>query len=290
MTRKLEGGKAKLKDFALLNLGTLILTIGVYFFKFPNHFTTGGVSGISIILHALIPGVSMGDANLVLNLFLLLLGWIFLGSSFGLKTAYSSVMYSLLTIVFERVLPLDGPLTDQPFVELLFAVGLPAVGSAILFSVNASSGGTDILAMLLRKWVSVEIGTALVLSDFVVAASACVVYDIRTGLFSMLGLIIKALLVNQVMDNLHSYKIFQIVTSCPDRICEYIMKTLNHSATILDGEGSYRHKHCKVLITVVNRSQALRLQQFVRAEDPESFITITTTSQIIGKGFLGMSE
>ncbi len=290
MERERKLDKAKIREFALLNFGILILTAGVYFFKFPNHFTTGGVSGISIIIHALMPAISMGAANLVLNVVLLLLGWIFLGSSFGIRTAYASLMYSLLTIVFERVVPLSAPLTAQPFVELLFAVGLPAVGSAILFSVNASSGGTDIAAMLLKKVVSVDIGTALILTDFAVAASACLVYDIQTGLFSILGLIIKALLVNQVMDNLHSYKIFQIVTVYPERICEYIMSTLHHSATILDAEGSYRHRPCKVLITVVNRSQALRLQQFVRSTDPDSFITITTTSQIIGKGFLGMSE
>ena len=278
------------KEFFLLNLGTIILTVGVYFFKFPNHFTTGGVSGISIVINAIFPALTMGTVNLILNLVLLVIGWIILGASFGVRTAYASIVYSLLTVLLEKLAPLSAPLTNEAFVELIFAVGLPALGSAILFSVTASSGGTDVLAMLLNKFTSLDIGTALICTDFVVAASACLVYDIRTGLFSILGLIIKALLVNQVSDNLRAYKIFQIVTTKPESICDFIIRDLHHSATLMNAEGYYTHQDSKVVMTVVNRSQALRLQHFVRTEDPHSFITITTTSQIIGKGFSGMSE
>ena len=288
--KRLRLTKKGLKEFGLLNLGVVILTAGIYFFKFPNHFTTGGVSGVSIIVNALVPGMTMGTVNLALNILLLVIGWVFLGNAFGIRTAYASAVSSLLTIALERLIPLSAPLTDQPLAELLFAVGLPAVGSAILFSVNASSGGTDILAMLLRRITPIEIGTALICTDFLVAASACLVYDIKTGLFSILGLIVKAMLVNQVMDNLHTYKIFQIVTDRPDAICRFIMEDLGHSATVMDATGSYSHQSLKILMTVVNRSQALKLQHFVRLTDPHSFITITTTSQIIGKGFRGMSE
>ena len=290
LTGTSEDRKRQWKDFALLNLGTIILSFGVYFFKFPNHFTTGGVSGVSIVINAIFPALTMGTVNLILNVALLLLGWAFLGTGFGVKTAYASIVYSLITVLLERVVPLSHPLTDEPLVELIFAVGLPALGSAILFSVNASSGGTDVLAMLLKKFIPLNIGTALVCTDFVVAAAACIVYDIKTGLYSILGLIIKAMLVNTVFDNLRSYKIFQIVTTKPEAICNYIMHELKHSATVMDAEGSYTHQHSKVVMTVVNRSQALNLQHFVRTEDPNSFITITTTSQIIGKGFRGMSE
>ena len=288
--KRLRLTKKGLKEFGLLNLGVVILTAGIYFFKFPNHFTTGGVSGVSIIVNALVPGMTMGTVNLALNILLLLIGWVFLGNAFGIMTAYASAVSSLMTLALEKLIPLSAPLTDQPLAELIFAVGLPAVGSAILFSVNASSGGTDILAMLLRRITPIGIGTALICTDFLVAASACLVYDIKTGLFSILGLVVKAMLVNQVMDNLHTYKIFQIVTDRPDEICRFIMEDLGHSATVMDATGSYTHQQLKILMTVVNRSQALRLQHFVRLTDPHSFITITTTSQIIGKGFRGMSE
>lgn len=288
-----ERKKARLKwwqDMAVLNLGTLLVALGVYFFKFTNNFTTGGVSGISIVMSRLIPGLSTAMLNLVLNLVLLALGLVLIGRSFSLRTAYAAVVSSLATLVLEKVCPLPQPLTDQPFLELIFAVGLPAVGTALLFNVGASSGGTDILVMLLKKYTRLNIGTALVFVDCAVAVAACFVFDIRTGLYSILGLLLKAYLVDYVMENLHTYKVFHIVTSNPEPICDYIMKALNHSATVLKAEGSYTHNAKTMLMTVVNRSQALKLQRFVGQTDPHCFMTVTTTSHIIGKGFRGMSE
>ena len=276
-----ERKKARLKwwqDMAVLNLGTLLVALGVYFFKFTNNFTTGGVSGISIVMSRLIPGLSTAMLNLVLNLVLLALGLVLIGRSFSLRTAYAAVVSSLATLVLEKACPLSQPLTDQPFLELIFAVGLPAVGTALLFNVGASSGGTDILAMLLKKYTRLNIGTALVFVDCAVAVAACFVFDIRTGLYSILGLLLKAYLVDYVMENLHTYKVF------------HIMKALNHSATVLKAEGSYTHNAKTMLMTVVNRSQALKLQRFVGQTDPHCFMTVTTTSHIIGKGFRGMSE
>ncbi len=228
--------------------------------------------------------------NLILNILLLICGYIVIGSKFSLRTTYSAILSSLLTMLFEHIWPLSAPLTDQPFLELIFAVGLPALGTAMLFSADASSGGTDILAMILKKYTRVNIGIALIYVDCVAAVAACFIFDIRTGLFSILGLLIKAYLVDQVMDTLHSYKVFHIITEHPDPICDYIMNTLGHSATISDAEGSYQHKSKKDIMTVVNRSQAYKLQAFVYSIDPHSFMTVTTTSQIIGKGFRGMTE
>ncbi len=278
------------KTFAMLNLGTLLVAVGVYFFKFPNHFTTGGVSGISIVLSPLIPGVSMGSMNMILNVLLLLIGAVLIGPSFGIRTAYASLVYSGAALLLEKWLPLTEPLTDQPLLELIFAVGLPAVGSALLFNVSASSGGTDIVAMLIKKFAHIEIGTALVMADFLVAGASMLVYDVRTGLFSILGLLVKAYLVNQVMENMHTYKVFEIVTDQAEAVCDFIVKELRHSATVIGAEGYYSHQPKKVLMTVVNRSQALSLQRYVRQVDPHSFITIMSTSHIIGKGFSGMSE
>ena len=278
------------KDFALLNLGALLVAVGVSFFKFPNHFTTGGVSGISIVLSPLIPGVSMGTMNMILNVVLLLVGAVMIGPSFGVRTAYASLVYSGFTLLIEKCVPLTQPLTDQPLLELIFAVGLPAVGSALLFNVSASSGGTDIIAMLIKKYAHIEIGTALVMADFLVAGASMLVYDVRTGLFSILGLLVKAYLVNQVMENMHTYKVFEIVTDRNEEICDFIVRELGHSATVIGAEGYYSHQPKKVLMTVVNRSQAIKLQRYVRSVDPHSFITIMSTSHIIGKGFSGVTE
>ena len=278
------------KAMAYLHLGTLLTALGVYFFKFPNHFTTGGVSGISILLSRFFPEITTATMNLILNLLLLLVGAVFLGRSFGVRTAYSSVLYSLITLGLEKIAPMTAPMTSQPVLELIFAVGLPAVGSAILFNANASSGGTDVIAMLVKKYSHMNIGLALALADVTVAVGACFVFGMETGLFSLFGLFLKSMLVDQVMDNLRTCKVFQIITDHPEPICDFIMNKLHHSATVTVGEGSYTHNNHKIVMTVVNRSQAIRLQLFVRATDPQSFITITTSSEIIGKGFRSMSE
>lgn len=273
-----------------LNLGTVLTAVGVYFFKFPNHFTTGGVSGISIMLNRFFPAVSTATMNLILNIALLLVGAAFLGRGFGIRTAYSTVLYSLITLFFERAVPMNAPMTSQPVLELMFAVGVPSVGAALLFEANASSGGTDVIAMLVKKFSHMNIGLALGLADLLVAVGACFVFGMETGLFSLFGLFLKSVLVDQVMDNLRTCKVFQIITDDPEPICDFIMNKLHHSATVTVGEGSYTHKNRKIVMTVVNRSQAIRLQLFVRAADPNSFITITTSSEIIGKGFRSGSE
>ncbi len=278
------------KEFGWLNLGTVILAIGVYFFKFPNHFTTGGVSGISILVAHYMPNVTTATLNLILNVLLLLIGVIFMGRGFGVKTAYSALLSSLLTLFFEKAVPMAAPMTSQPVLELMFAVGLPAIGSAILFNVDASSGGTDIIAMLVKKFSHLNIGLALGIADLIVAVGACLAFGMETGLFSLFGLFLKSYMVDLVMDNLRTYKVFQIITANPDPICKYIMEKLHHSATIMEGQGSFTHEERKVIMTVINRSQAIRLQTFVRATDPHSFITITSSSEIVGKGFRGTSE
>jgi len=213
-----------------------------------------------------------------------------LGSGFGLRTGYSTVMYSLLTMAFEKLVPMPAPMTSQPLLELLFAVGIPAVGAALLFNVKASSGGTDVIAMLLKKYTRMHIGMGLAAADIVVAVGACFAFGMETGLFSLFGLFLKSVLVDAVMDNLRTFKVFQIITDHPDPICRYITDQLHRSATITEGHGAFTQKEHKIIMTVLNRSQAVRLQMFIRLNDPQCFITITSSSEIIGKGFRGLTE
>lgn len=143
--------KQNLKTFLLITFGTFIFAIGIYFFKFPNNFSTGGVSGISILLGRIFPSFSTAGIMWIINIILLIVGFIILGRGFGVLTVYCSMLLSFLTWLFEKVIPLSKPLTDQPFLELCYGMMLPAVGSAILFNCNASSGGTDIVAMILKS-------------------------------------------------------------------------------------------------------------------------------------------
>ena len=163
--------KSRMKTFLILNLATLLTAVGVYFFKYPNHFSTGGVSGITVVLGYYLPNLSLGAINWSINLALLALGLLCIGREFGLTTAYVTVALSAMLDLFEGFFPLNQPLTEQPFLELIFGVLLPAIGSALLFHENASTGGTDIIAMILKKYSSINIGSALFLVDALIACS-----------------------------------------------------------------------------------------------------------------------
>lgn len=276
------------QEYLMLTLGTLLISLGVYFFKFPNNFSTGGVSGLSIVLSHYAPKLSAGAFVFIINQSLLIVGFLAFGKSFGVRTAYTSLLMSGTIWALEYIYPMSTPMTTQPLLELIFAVAFPAIGSAILFNMQASSGGTDIVAMLLRKKTNVDIGNALLCVDSLITVSACFAFGMETGLFSILGLMLKSVIVDMVLENFRVHKCFQIITSKPDEIVTYIVKELKRGATEMNGSGAFTHENKTVILTVVNRMQAVKLRLFAKQVDPFCFILITNTTEIIGKGFRGV--
>lgn len=278
--------KKKLGDVLWMTLGSLLTAVGVYFFKFPNHFSTGGVSGLGVVLGAVFPQITPSGIVSMINLGFLALGFLFLKKSFGVKTVYSSLLFSGLLQLFEVVFPLDAPLTDQPLLELFFAVILPALGSAILFNVGSSTGGTDIAALILKKYSALDTGMALLLTDFLIAAATLLVFDVTTGLFSILGLVLKSVLVDSVIESLNRKKSFTIITTLPQEVCDYITHTLGRGATVWQARGAYTDTTHWVILTALSRGQAVILRRYVKSIDPHAFLLITNSSEIFGKGFL----
>lgn len=278
--------KNNLKDFGLLTISTLIMAIGIYFFKFPNNFSFGGVTGIAI-LFAKSSSLSASDIVLIINMLLLFIGFMFLGKEFGIKTAYTSIILSLSLSLLERVCPMSSPLTDEPMLELMFAIALPAVGSAILFNIGASSGGTDIVAMLLKKYTSTNIGKSLFITDLIITLLTALVFDIKTCLFSFAGLMIKSLLIDSFIESFNLCKYFNVVCDDPEVICNFIVNELHRSASIINAQGAFTHANKYMILTVMNRHQAIKLRHFIRENQPSAFMLISNTSEIIGKGFRG---
>lgn len=277
---------SKIKEFLIITLGVELVVFGVYLFKFPNNFSIGGVTGIAIILSKIFgDAISTGMVVLIINLVLLAVGYIFVDKSFGVKTVYGSILMSLSLRLLELVLPLDAPLTGEPVLELAFAVGLPAAGAAILFNIGASTGGTDIIAMILKKYSNLDIGRALFYTDILLTLSAFLVFDLQTGLLSLLGLLIKSLAVDNMIESMNLHKYFTIICENPKPINDYILNNLHRSSTICDAKGAFSDKNKKIILTVMNRSQAVMLRQFIKATEPTAFILITNTSEIIGRGF-----
>lgn len=276
--------REKLIYFLLLNFGLAVLAAGVHFFKAPNNFAFGGTSGISILISSLTP-FNVGTAMLLINAVLVVIGLVFLGPKRMGVTIYSSMALSVFVDLFERIWPMSAPFTDDKFLELCYAVILPAVGSAIVFNIGASSGGTDIVAMILSDKTSIEIGKALLVSDFLIALAAGGLYGVRTGMYCVLGLLAKAFVVDGVIENINIRKKITIVSQHPDEILQFIINDLKRGATVYTAHGAFSGRDEEVITTVLGRRQAVLLRNYIRRVDPASFITIVNSSETIGKGF-----
>lgn len=273
------------KFFALLNAGLIATALGIALFKTPNHFAFGGTSGLSIILSSVFPQWNVGFFMWIVNAVLVLLGFAFLGVRSMGWTIYSSFALSFYVSLCEEIWHLTAPLTHDVFLELCYAVILPAVGSAIVFNIGASTGGTDIVAMILHKYTSLEIGRALLVSDLAIVLVGAYLYGPATGLYCILGMVLKTTVVDSAIESINLRKVCTVVTTNPGPVRDFIVKELNRSATEERAEGAYSHEEKWVLMTVLTRAQAQHLRRFVRRNDPHAFITIVNSSEIVGKGF-----
>lgn len=276
--------KSKLKNFSLLTISTLIMAVGIYFFKFANNFTFGGITGIAVLVAKFLP-ISASDFSFVVNILLLIIGWIVLGKSFAEKTAYSTILLSISLSLLERIYPMSHPLTNEPLLELIFAILLPALGSAILFNIGASSGGTDVIAMILKKYTSVDIGKGLMISDLIFTLAGFLVFNVKTGLYSLFGLIMRSALIDNFIESFNRSKYFHVVTSNATCICDFIQNDLQRGATIVNATGAFTGDDKYIILTVLSPSQAVKLRNFIKKQDPKAFLLVSNTSEIIGKGF-----
>ncbi|MDE6104110.1 MAG: YitT family protein [Clostridia bacterium] len=289
------------KYWVILNLGVFMLAAGVFFFKGPNNFATGGVSGIAIIISRYVTGsihfLTQSVLNLIMNVLLLIIGFIFLGRGCTFKTAYCSLVYTLEMYAMEWIfkafgIELGNGVTitglsgnPQPFLEFIYAMLLTGVGSAIMFNCRASSGGTDIVALIIKKYAKMDIGKALVVTDLLIASSTFFIFDTTTGLFSILGLFFKSFLVDGVIESIGKNKYVTIITANAELVAPFIIEGMKRSYTSFKAVGGYSGEEKTVMLTVCNRRQAYKLKMKIRQVDPAAFVILTDTSQIIGKGF-----
>ena len=223
----------------MITLSTFIMAVGVYFFKFPDNFCFGGITGFATVVAKVTP-ISASNFTFIANTILLVIGFIFLGKSFALKTTYASMLLSVLLVFFEKWMPLTKPLSNEPMLDLIFAIALPAIASALLFNIGASSGGTDVIAMLLKKYTNMkDIGIALFATDLVMILVACFVFDLKTALYSFVGLAVKSFMIDDIITTINLRKSITIVCDDKEPICSFITAKLNRSATITEGVGAY---------------------------------------------------
>ena len=273
------------KQYVLITLSISIMSVGVYFFKFPNNFVFGGVTGTAALVAKLTP-MSASAFSSAANLVLLVVGLIFLGKEFAMTTGYATFVMSVELMVFEKLCPLSGPLSDQPMLDLLFAIALPAIASALLFNVGASSGGTDIIALIVEKYTHIySIAVALFITDLFMVIAACFVFDLYTALYSFVGLTVKSLVIDAVLEKIKMCKAILIVCDEKKPICDFVMRKLMRGATYTPCFGAYTDKPHYIIYTTLTRHEADQLQEFIHKEHLNAFMSMLSTTEVFGKGF-----
>lgn len=275
--------------FCLLNLGLILTAVALVLFKTPNHLAFGGTTGFAILLNTAIPALPVSAYMWILNAALVLLGLVFLERKVVLWSAFASFALSGYTSLFEWLFPVTVSITGDLWLDVCFAVLLPAVGSALVFDIGASTGGTDILAMILRRRTDIEIGKALFAVDVGVVVAAIGLYGARVGLYCVLALIGKTFVVDGFIESIRQRKVCQVICDHPRDVEEFIVKKLGRTATVTFGWGAYSGRRQTILTSVLSRREAMKLRLFVRAQDPSAFITIVSSSEIVGRGFRGVN-
>ena len=253
------------KQYVLITLSISIMSVGVYFFKFPNNFVFGGVTGTAALVAKLTPMSA---------------------SAFSSAAGYATFVMSVELMVFEKLCPLSGPLSDQPMLDLLFAIALPAIASALLFNVGASSGGTDIIALIVEKYTHIHsIAVALFITDLFMVIAACFVFDLYTALYSFVGLTVKSLVIDAVLEKIKMCKAILIVCDEKKPICDFVMRKLMRGATYTPCFGAYTDKPHYIIYTTLTRHEADQLQEFIHKEHLNAFMSMLSTTEVFGKGF-----
>lgn len=277
--------KKSVQRYALLVLAVLIMAVGDYFFLFPNQFCFGGVTGLSTIVARVTP-FTASEFTAGANIVLLLAAFVFVGRKFAMTTAFASIVLSALLVVFEKLFPLTGPLTNQPMLEFILAVSLPSTGSALLFHLGASSGGTDIPAMILKKHAHLQnIGVALFWIDLVMVGMAALVFDLQTILYSAVGLAMKTFLIDDIIGSITMCKSVMVVCEDAGPVCDYVTQALGRGATVSHARGAYTGAEQSIVFTTLTRRQANQLRMYIRQNALPAFITMSSTVDVFGRGF-----
>ena len=270
---------ALVKEAAILTGGVAIIAAAVYFFLVPSHASVSSISGLGIVLANFVP-LPLSAITMILNVVLLIIGFFTCGREFGVKTVYTSVMLPVFIALFERLFPDIGSLTDSQELDVLCYILVVSVGLSILFNRNASSGGLDIVAKIMNKYLHMELGRAMSLSGMCVALSAALVYDKKTVVLSILGTYFNGLVLDHFIFDHNIKRRVCIITEKEEALRRFILSDLHSGATVYESYGAYNMQKRREIITIVDKNEYQKLMNYMNQEDPQAFITVYTVSDI----------
>ena len=270
---------ALVKEAAILTGGVAIIAAAVYFFLVPSHASVSSISGLGIVLANFVP-LPLSAITMILNVVLLIIGFFTCGREFGVKTVYTSVMLPVFIALFERLFPDISSLTDSQELDVLCYILVVSVGLSILFNRNASSGGLDIVATIMNKYLHMELGRAMSLSGMCVALSAALVYDKKTVVLSILGTYFNGLVLDHFIFDHNIKRRVCIITEKEEALRRFILSDLHSGATVYESYGAYNMQKRREIITIVDKNEYQKLMNYMNQEDPQAFITVYTVSDI----------
>lgn len=271
--------KSIIKETSILTVGVAIIAAAVYFFLVPSHASVSSISGLGIVLSNFIP-LPLSAITMILNVVLLIIGFFTCGREFGVKTVYTSVMLPLFLGVFEGIFPDFGSMTNSQELDVLCYILVVSVGLSILFNRNASSGGLDIVAKIMNKYLHMDLGKAMSLSGMCVALSAALVYDKKTVVLSLLGTYFNGLVLDHFIFDHNIKRRVCIITKKEEELRQFIIHDLHSGATIYESIGAYNMEKRNEIITIVDKGEYQKLMNYMNREDPKAFITVYTVSDM----------
>ena len=267
------------KEALILTGADAIVAAAVYFFLVPSHASVSSISGLGIVLSNFIP-LPLSAITMIMNVVLLIIGFITCGKEFGVKTVYTSVMLPVFLALFEALFPNEGSLTGRQELDVLCYILVVSIGISILFNRNASSGGLDIVAKIMNKYLHIELGKAMSLSGMCVALSAALVYDKKTVVLSVLGTYFNGIILDYFIFDYNKKRRVCIITEKEEALRQFIINDLHSGATIYEAIGAYNFEKHNEIITIVDKSEYQKLMSFINREDPKAFITIYNVSSM----------
>lgn len=271
--------KSIIKETSILTVAVAIIAAAVYFFLVPSHASVSSISGLGIVLSNFVP-LPLSAITMILNVVLLIIGFFTCGKEFGVKTVYTSVMLPLFLGVFERIFPDFGSMTNSQELDVLCYILVVSVGLSILFNRNASSGGLDIVAKIMNKYLHMDLGKAMSLSGMCVALSAALVYDKKTVVLSVLGTYFNGLVLDHFIFDHNVKRRVCIITKKEEELRQFIIHDLHSGATIYESIGAYNMERRNEIITIVDKGEYQKLMNYMNREDPKAFITVYTVSDM----------
>ena len=271
--------RQNLKEFGIITVGTTIVAIAVFFFMLPSHVSVGSGAALAMVLSNFIP-LSVSTITLIMNVGLLIIGFLLIGPEFGIKTVYCSVLMPVILGIFEWLFPDFQSITQDPFLDVICYILVVGVGLSILFPLNASSGGLDIVAKIMNKYLHLEMGRAMSISGIAVALSSALCYDSKIVVLSVLGTYFGGLLVDHFIFDNNIKRRVCVISPQLDQIVEFVLRDLHSGATLNEIIGAYDGTHRREMITIVDKHEYTRLMDYIRQVDPKAFVTVYAVSDM----------